>query len=199
MKKYFLFIVFIFFCLAHNLAAQDNLPDQRFKGGVVFGVNLSQIDGDKLAGYNQPGINAGAAVSAILNKRWEIGIELLYSQKGANRTTTDQLSAAFDKIRLNFVEAPILVHFHDWKFRVSTGFSYARLLSYKIIDHTGEDTTDQQDLKSGNFTFIIGADYFFRENWGIGVRWSRESDVQNDPGATDFRGRSLSIRTNYIF
>lgn len=196
MKNYLTLLLLL---ITTALTAQEELPDRRFKGGVIVGVNLSQIDGDLLAGYNKPGINAGLAVSAILTKRWEIGIELLYSQKGASRTLNDQLASAFDKIRLNYVEAPILVHFHDWKFRVSTGFSYARLLDFTIIDSTGDDVTDRQDFRSGNFTFIIGADYFFRENWSIGVRWSRESDIQRNSGANDFRGRSLSIRSNYLF
>ncbi|MFK7935793.1 MAG: outer membrane beta-barrel protein [Saprospiraceae bacterium] len=201
MKKYFLycFLCFLFGLANHTVLAQDDLPDRRFKGGVILGVNLSQIDGDLLAGYNKPGFNTGLAVSAILTKRWEIGIELLYSQKGASRTLTDQLASAFDKIRLNYVEAPVLVHFYDWKFRVSTGLSYARLLNFTIIDSLGEDVSDRQDFRSGNFTFIIGADYFIRDNWSIGARWSRESDIQNNSGANDFRGRSVSIRSNYLF
>ncbi|MEL7021800.1 MAG: porin family protein [Bacteroidota bacterium] len=197
MKRYIILLILV--CVKLSISAQESLPAQRFKGGIVAGVNLSQIDGDQLAGYNKIGLHTGLSVSAILNRRWEVGIELLYSQKGASRTSTDQFSSPYNKIQLNYVEAPVLVHFYDWKFRVSTGFSYARLLGFTIIDSVGVDTSENQDYRDGNFTFLIGADYFFRENWSIGVRWSRESDIQRDSGAGDFEGRSLSFRSNYLF
>jgi len=198
-------LILLLVTITGQLHAQNELPERRFKGGLIVGLNLSQIDGDFLAGYNKPGVNAGITATAVLTQRWEIGIELLYSQKGASRTLTDQFRAVqgfsfpLDKIRLNYVEAPVLIHFYDWKFRVSTGFSYARLLSFEIIDFEGESVANVEDIRQGNFTFLIGADYFFKENWSIGIRWSRESDILARGIEGDFRGRSLSIRSNYLF
>ena len=55
------------------------LPAQTFKAMVVVGGNLSQIDGDKLGGFNKLGLNTGLRVSADLNDRWSLSTEFLYS------------------------------------------------------------------------------------------------------------------------
>ena len=38
-----------------SLQAQDSGPERRFEAGVVAGLNLSQVDGDKLLGFYKYG------------------------------------------------------------------------------------------------------------------------------------------------
>ena len=57
---------------------------QTFSAMLVGGFNLSQIDGDKLGGFNKIGFNTGARVSAKLSDRWSLSTEFLYSQQGAS-------------------------------------------------------------------------------------------------------------------
>lgn len=192
------FWIFLWVCAMVNVQAQEENIPQRFKAGLIFGVNLSQIDGDKLAGYNQPGFNAGAEMTVVMNERWNASMEFLFSQKGSNRTINDDPSSAFENIRLNYVEVPVLINFYDWKFRASTGFSYANLFNYKVITIDGDDTEDF-DFRSHLFSFMIGVTYLINDNWGVNARWSRELDVQKDPGATDLRGKTLAIRMLYLF
>ncbi len=188
-----LFILFSFFFL------QELNAQQRFKGGIVAGVNLSQIDGDDLAGYNQPGINAGGMVAAILSDKVQLTMELLFSQKGSHRSKHDSQSAALDNMRLNYVEAPFLISYFDWRFRFYAGFSYARLFSYKLKDYNGEDVTDTYDFRSNVFSFFGGATYEINDNVGIDIRWGRATNIQADSGATKFRGKTLAIRGIYLF
>lgn len=173
---------------------------QRFKASLIGGFNMSQIDGDKLGGFHQVGINAGGRVAALMGKRWQLGVEMLYSQQGSHRTRTDDPLSNYESIRLNFVEAPVLIHFSDWKFRVGAGFSYARLINYKVIDFSGADITDFEILNPDIFSLILGVTFNFTEKWGLDVRWSRYlNNLQADKEASPFFGRSIGIRGIYSF
>ena len=193
-----IFFISICLCLAMNLLAQEeNLP-QRFKAGLILGINLSQLDGDRLAGYNQLGFNTGAEISVVMSERWNMNMEFLFSQKGSNRTLNDDPASVFENIRLNYVEVPLLVNFYDWKFRASAGFSYANLFDYKVITIDGDDT-ENFNFRSHLFAFIIGVTYMINDHWGANVRWSRELDVQMNSADTDLRGKTLAFRILYIF
>ncbi len=182
-----------------SVLPQDVLA-QRFKASLVGGFNMSQIDGDKLGGFHQVGINAGGRVAALMGKRWQLGVEMLYSQQGSHRTRTDDPLSNYESIRLNFVEAPVLIHFSDWKFRVGAGFSYARLINYKVIDFSGADITDFETLNPDIFSLILGVTFNFTEKWGLDVRWSRYlNNLQADKEASPFFGRSIGIRGIYSF
>ncbi len=173
---------------------------QRFEGGLVGGFNLSQIDGDKLAGFNQIGITAGGKVGAILSDRWQLSLELLYSQQGASRSRADDLSSIYDKIRLNFVEVPVMINFKEWKFHVNAGVSYARLINFKVIDFTGVDISDQQDFNENMLSLALGAIYYFNEDVGFEIRWNRAlTDLQAQDGAGTFIGRTIGVKLIYLF
>ncbi len=171
---------------------------QRFEGGLTAGINMSQLDGDLMAGYNQIGLSGGIRASAMLAEKWRLGIELLYSQLGSDRARNDFYSL-YDNIRLNFVEAPVLLSFTDWKFRIYTGASYSRLINYKVISSLGEDITDQQNYNPDMFSLIFGASFHFTEKIAADVRWSRHlNSLQADRGDGRILGRQIGIRLLYI-
>ncbi|MCB0556047.1 MAG: hypothetical protein KDD02_21045, partial [Phaeodactylibacter sp.] len=89
MKKIQLFLAVLFLLFTVSLSAQTTGPERRFEGGLVAGFNMSQIDGDLLHGFHKLGFNAGGRVNALLNERWRIGLELLFSQQGASRSKLD--------------------------------------------------------------------------------------------------------------
>ena len=67
---------FFLFGILFSLFAFSNLTAQRFEASVVAGVNLSQLDGDKLNGFHLVGANVGGKVSAILGDRWQLSMEM---------------------------------------------------------------------------------------------------------------------------
>lgn len=175
------------------------LSAQTFKGGLVAGFNLSQLDGDKLAGYNKIGLNAGGRVSVDLSERWGFSMQLLFSQTGSSRTRDDDPNSIYDKIRLNFVEAPFLFHFTDWKFELDAGFSYARLMNHRVIDFTGVDISDNQNYRPNIYSAIVGVTFWPNETIGWNFRWLRTfSDLQANPGDNRFIGRTISLRLYYM-
>jgi len=171
---------------------------RRFEGYLVGGGNLSQIDGDKLSGYNKIGLQAGARVHTIFTDRWEMSIGMLYSQQGASRNLNDSPSAVFERIQLNLVEAPVMVHFNDWKFQVGAGLSYARLINYSVEDIFGEDVSDQQLYNDNLFQVVAGVTFRFSERFGLNVRWSRQiNNLQAEAGAGTYIARAIGVRGLY--
>ncbi len=179
---------------------QETPPEQRFIGGLVGGINLSQVDGDKLAGFNKIGFNAGGRVAAVLAPRWQLSMELLFTQLGSSRNNNDDPSASIDKIRLNAVEVPVMINFLEWKLHVSAGVSYLRLINYYVEDVFGEDITDLTNYNEDLFQVIIGATFFFNQRTGLNVNWSKSlNNLQGEPGAGTLLTRNVQVRGVYLF
>ena len=171
---------------------------QTFKASIVAGPTLAQLDGDRLVGYNKFGIQTGMRVKVDWNERWANSLELLFSQEGSSRTLNDDLSAVFDKIKLNFVEVPVMMHFSDWKFELGAGLSYARLMNYKVVDITGEDVTNTQLYSDAIYSLVLGVSFHFNDRTSLNVRWSKYlNDLQADPAAGKMIGRVVSVRGLY--
>lgn len=172
---------------------------QTFEGALLVGVNLSQIDGDLLAGYNQPGLNAGARVTINLSERWKASTGLQFAQMGSSFSKGDPVNALYDNIRINAVEVPVLAHFIEWRFRVSGGLSYSRVINYSAADVIGGSLTEQTDLRDNILSLALGAAYFFNDHWGVDFLWTKSlTNVQANPDANTFIIRNLSFRLIFI-
>lgn len=133
------------------LALSPTLNAQRFKGAVMGGMNLSQLDGDEVVGYNKVGGHFGVGVILPI-KKWDITLETVYNQKGAREKAQyefwmyDSIGMTLDstlytgeyKVNLDYVEIPLMVHYTD-KERLSAGmgFSYGRLVKVTEVEHGG--------------------------------------------------------------
>lgn len=190
-RKVFLLILLL------SIGSLTSTSAQRFKGSLIGGFNLAQLDGDDLSGFNKIGLNTGAKVAAVLSDRWQLSLEMLFVQQGSHRSRDDVYFGQYDDIRLNMVEAPVMISFKDWKFHVSTGFSYARLISYSAESPIGEDLTDTETYRDDLYFWVVGATYYFHEKWGVNLRWQRALvDLEQQEGKT-LLGRNLAIRLLY--
>jgi hypothetical protein len=172
---------------------------QTFEGALVLGANLSQIDGDQLAGYNQPGLNAGIRVTVDLSERWKASTGLQFVQLGSSFSEGDPANALYENIRINTVEVPLLAHFIEWRFRLNAGLTYSRVINYSASDLIGGSLTEQTDLNDNILSLALGGAYFFNDQWGIDFLWTKSlTNVQADPDANNFITRNLSFRLIYI-
>lgn len=175
------------------------LQAQRFEGALVAGGNFAQIDGDDLAGYNKFGLHAGVRVTAVLNPKWQVSMDLLYSQRGSARGE-NEVAFALDNVSLNFVEVPIMVQLVDWKVHFGAGLSYSRLFNHKAINGVGEDVSDSRPFKSNNVGFIADATYYANDHFGIGMRWNiGVLNIEPDPGNSALIEKWISLRFIYRF
>jgi len=211
MKKFSaIIIVFLFFGLGLQVSAQI------IKGAAILGMNLSQVDGDEVYGFKKIGLNIGAGVIIPFDKKgkWDVSIEALYSQKGANqkRQYTDSIITGEYRINLNYVEIPVLVMFTDKDFiSVGAGFSWGRLVGAKEWEHGVliETTTASSGTYSKN-DFCILADFRIRIYKGLkfNLRYAyslvkiRTRDFENLAGDTWTReqyNNVISFRLIYVF
>ncbi|PPK84071.1 outer membrane protein with beta-barrel domain [Neolewinella xylanilytica] len=175
------------------------LPAQTFLASALAGGSLSQVDGDDLLGFHQPGINAGLRVVAVLGDHWRVGPEILYSQQGAKRNRNNLNISDFSDIRLNTVELPLMVYYKDWRITAEAGAAYQRLIDYRIEDANGADATDQYALRNDLFALQLGVTVYLTRKLGINFRWSRHlTDLQVDD-TPRLRGRSVTLRAVYSF
>lgn len=106
--------------------------ERTFYGGVLAGVNLTQVDGDNFAGYHKVGANVGGIAYIKFDEHLAASMEILYSQKGSRATDAQPIAPGlfitnYD-INLNYAEVPILFNYFDKrKSHFGGGISYSRL------------------------------------------------------------------------
>ncbi|MCB0608448.1 MAG: PorT family protein [Lewinellaceae bacterium] len=183
----------LIFCVVGATAGKA----QTFEASLLAGFNMTQIDGDDMVGYNRIGVNAGAQVATNLSEQWSFSLGFLFSQQGSNRAKADPYGP-YDNIRLNYVEAPLLLHFQDWKMVFTAGGSYARLINYTSISLIGEDITDLEKYKPGTINYILGATLRLNDHWGVNLQYSKSfNSFQNDDARPKLFNRMITIRGVY--
>jgi hypothetical protein len=176
-----------------------------FNAAILLGVNLSQIDGDLLRGYNQPGLNAGARLSYGISHSQDLSIEFLYSQKGAKeslfRSSQNQLN-----IRLNYVDFPLIYTLKDWfvendkyhKIRLDFGLSPGYLFR---ADTPGEIfQTEIENAKNADVSWLAGVAWHFSINTAFSIRYTRSLTDLHGPtsfGTERMLNYFLSFRMEY--
>lgn len=172
------------------------LKGQQFKGALISGLTLTQIDGDLLSGFNQPGFRGGFHLDSRMNDRWSLALELAFSQAGSRRQLTDAPGAVLQSVRLNQVEVPVMVQFTEWKFKVGAGFAYQRLINYKVRDISGADVTSFYPFRNNHLSFLTACTYRFNDRWGLVVSWSKSLHaLQANRTTNKFTSRIIGVQT----
>lgn len=193
---------------------------QIIKGEAILGLNMTQVEGDEVHGFKKPGLQIGVGALIPFKNKWDISMEVLYNQKGATQRAqyqNDTLSSGEIengqyKIRLNYVEVPILVHFTDKGFLTfGAGFSWARLVGIQEWEHGNrvETTTLTSDTYNKNdFSYIIDVRIKILGPLKFGIRYQnsmvkiRTRDYVNKIGDTwsrDQYNKVLTFKLVYIF
>lgn len=166
MKLKFLLLIFVFsvsITISHA---------QRFNGGVLAGLSMAEISGDRLEGPNKAGVYAGIFVNTHISERSSFQMELDYIQKGSrkNQDSTDYSSYL---LRINYVE--LFVNY-KWDFaRVFTleaGPSLGVLIGNPYEEVDGYSGKYGPDFKRYDFSLNVGLFLTLTEHWRFNVRYS---------------------------
>jgi hypothetical protein len=162
---------------------------QVFKGEIIGGINLTQLDGDYQIGYQKVGVHAGIGVMFPFNfikgrekKPWSVSMEILYNQRGVRErnfnydpnSTLPATQAKFDYfLKMHYVSVPILLHYTDKEFlSFGIGFGYNRLFNVSEKEWDVQQTYDTVDRFNPN-DFTVMADIRIRiwQQLKFGVRF----------------------------
>lgn len=133
MKHFFLLMILIFF-------AGITAYSQRFEGGVLAGLNASQVDGDSYSGYKKPGIVAGGYVLTNLSKNLFTGMEIKFAQKGSRKNPNPKTGDQEQYImRLNYIDIPFYLGVRTSETTsILAGLSAGYLMSGTEYDNYGK-------------------------------------------------------------
>lgn len=161
--KHFLFLVtFVLF--------SGYTYSQKLDGGLFAGLSTSQVDGDGLGGYNLAGLNLGFFTQTDIGQKGNLRLELAFLQKGAREGTNDTTGYNTGyKLRLNYVEVPLvyILHWKDLAFEIGLGVDV-------LVSRSETDNGGNRDSPFNYHRFsmmgLFGVTYNFHENWGINFR-----------------------------
>lgn len=151
MKK-LLIIAIIYSFLSCTIFAQD------FFGGVIGGINASQVDGDDYSGYRKAGINAGGFVGYRFTERSGVRFGIEFSQKGARQNMKfDDEGNYYPKylFRENCIDVPVTYQFYiNRLFSADAGLSYSYLFNY-YREYDGFEN-DYSDIRKSSLNMLLG-------------------------------------------
>ncbi|MBK7214347.1 MAG: outer membrane beta-barrel protein [Bacteroidales bacterium] len=144
----FRYSAFIIFTVLTSLQNQLSAQKLSFEGGLILGINGVDFSGEKEEFWQDDyersgilGLSAGPFVKCNLTPQNFVVLEMRYMMKGSELGYINQyFTQSFERIRLNYIEIPILygttsiLHGHsgDIPFAFETGISYSRLFSSNI-------------------------------------------------------------------
>ena len=131
--------------LALLLAAPALLHAQIIKGELILGGNITQVDGDECYRFRKPGIHAGAGALIPITSFMDVGLEVLFNQKGAYKGDSINqhlgLYTGTYKLNLNYAEIPVMIYLTDKdRYSLGVGVSYGRIVGLK--EYVNGQSTD---------------------------------------------------------
>ncbi len=167
MNIFKLIVIYITITISFSIYGQD------FNGGVLGGINATQVFGDNYSGPNKAGLYLGVFVNRYFSNRSSIQLELDYIQKGS-RKNPDGSTGDYDTylLRLNYIELPVLYKY-DFaeKGTLETGLSLG-VLVHSYEEANGSTAVSGEDFSSVDFSFNLGAYYTLATNLRINLRLS---------------------------
>jgi hypothetical protein len=167
MKK--LFILLIALCSVLAVNAQKTKREEGIKLGIKGGLNVANLMGDVEDVAIRTSIHAGLVAEIIINDKFSIQPELLYSGQGASVT-----SDGGGRIKLDYITLPVLAKFPIAKnLSLEAGPQVGFLVSGKYKTNDSNDKIE--DTKTIDFGLNAGLGYelnngvFFQARYNLGL------------------------------
>lgn len=205
------------FCMSLNAQSRKRKKMQIFEGGVLFGMNISQMDGDYFTGFNKTGLYGGLRGIVNITPRISFNMELLYSQKGSKIPHGIRVTRTNEEndriVELNYAEVPLLFRFYLTPENVSpfieVGSSFSKLLKTNITERPKEliDGTVYEeivdDFNPFDFNAVVGLGFNIKQKIGITFRYNYgvvkfyDNDTFIRPGPLSALTKEVEFLRNY--
>lgn len=138
-KKVIKLLFFLTFYMSH-------VSSQNFKGGIVTGLNTSQVSGDLLSGFNKIGLIAGGYIKLELPKKNYIQFEIIYTEKGSKNPEISYNNIA--EISLSYLDVPLSINFEKNNYiSIQLGITPSVLTHSATNDFYGKISIEQEFQK----------------------------------------------------
>jgi opacity protein-like surface antigen len=167
-----MFIAFLFMVVLLT-GLQSKSYGQRFEGGVLGGLNASQVDGDHTSGYHKPGVLFGGYVQTDISRTSFVGAELKYSQKGSRKNPNPKLQDQEKYImRLGYIDVPAYLGIRTGEtVSVFTGLSFGYLMQSAEYDNYGElPEIERRPFNNFDFQAFLGVRFELTDRLKLDVR-----------------------------
>ena len=154
---------------------------QTFKAGLILGLNASQINGDDVGGYSNPGLRTGIRASIMLRDRVQIDTDMLFSQRGS-RPSASEFDASNGllnwKFGMDYIEVPVTIRFSDWyvddyyKVYAKAGLVYGRFFRSKNSLDSPFRTLDEY-IRVNDVAFTLGIGLYPRKHIQTELNFTR--------------------------
>ncbi len=173
----------VIFCLATPcfLIAQN-----RFKAGLIVGVNAAQINGDNQDGYNKIGLSFGIRGGFDIAETADLTAELFYNNKGARVMEANAKDNSQFLPNVKIHQADVIVMFNKYlrpknpedqpKTIFNVGLSYGRILQTETEVFQRRAAVPQvatflnDNFNKQDFSLIVGVSYLFTKRLGVSLR-----------------------------
>ena len=186
----------LFFALAFLLpilGISQNANTKVFQGGLLFGINTSQITGDNLAGYNKLSPTLGAFVRMKLGEKSALQMEMAYLGKGAHKNLhpSDSIPTLY-LLRLHYIEVPLVFQYdYNKKLNLEIGPSLGVFFGSREEDNYGDMSgmySSREQFKPFDLSFTVGGTWRFNDKWSFNIRSANSIfPVRNHDQNTSYR------------
>lgn len=164
------------------LLASFSLEAQTFKAGLILGLNASQIDGDDVGGYSNPGLRAGIRASTMFNnEKLQLDTDMLFSQRGSRPSANEVNIIGLDwSFRMDYVEVPVTLRYSDWyvedgdyyKVYAKGGLSYGRFFRTKHSDLSPFRNIDEY-INNNDLSITAGMGVYLKKHLQAEINYTR--------------------------
>ncbi len=187
MKRFLLFLGFLVFSSLYSFS-------QRFEGGVIGGLNATQVDGDSYSGYKKPGIALGGYVQTNLSRTVFASMELKFMQAGSRNVDSLATNGQVKYImRLNYVDLPVYLGFRtSEKISLLVGLSPGYLIRGTEYNDYGKFVAqDQKPFNPFDLEAMVGFRFQFTRRLFVDLRGAYSLlPIRNQPGTAVYYWRS---------
>ncbi len=170
---------------------------QNFKLGLVAGVNFSQVNGDKLAGFDKIGLLGGAVVSRKIKANKELSFEMLYSEKGSKDVVDINNPIQDTLFRFNYIDIPILYSYYLLPHVKLQMGVYTGVRIKATYDDSNQEYDRIDQIRSMDYGLTGGAEYVYNKHFGFNGRIS-QSLLDNNNTYDRYYNLYLSFSLRYI-
>tara|TARA_B100002052_G_scaffold43020_1_gene35568 strand:+ start:190105 stop:190740 length:636 start_codon:yes stop_codon:yes gene_type:complete len=167
----------IFFILFITLTNNIVSNSQNFGGGIILGVNTSQVGGDDLSGFHKAGPIVGIFSNKSINSQINLQFEMYYINKGSNNQDMNNdlhTNYLVPDMTLKYIETPLIIQYYfKNRLLLEGGITAAYLIDGYYNDLYGKINNQSNfPFKKYDVGLLIGVNYNYSEKISFNTRLS---------------------------